>query len=1086
MTPNERLAKSLLQLGYGERSTIEQSLRRCEAAQGWDLGEFLLRVRALTPEQVQYARAHSLDESNSAATLISKRSTGRVSRSFVQSESQEVNEVNLPASATAQYLKRLEELGVGGMGAVYRVEDRRLQRHAAMKVLLKETIDPDVRQRFLREAQFTARLVHPSIPSVYELGTTPEGELYFLMQVVEGRTLEDHIEDFHARGAPPEALNALLEVLVKASEAIAYAHSQGYIHRDLKPSNIMIGQFGEVMVMDWGIAKALGKDDDPFVLSLGLSPEKLEKEGGLTVEGTVLGTPGYMPPEQAGGEKVSEEADIFALGALLTCILTGKPPITGGNMFNVLAATVKEEIFTPRMRNRRISRELDGLARAALKAKPEDRLSSAEMFVRDLRAYLGGRLLATVGYSPFEKARRRLAQHSTSIIVVLGFLSVVLMVVVLAQRLSLQQRFQNELITSNSDLKKEKGNLEEANLKASKELEDLRRSRILMLRAESVGTSDEDLEAALRYIEEALELNPSLELKLRACRMLIVFRKWPKAKALAKELSRAERFKFESLFLENLVMELESDGEEEFFAPLRRLANFYDDGVENDYTVFAAGYRHYIDREFAKALVLFRKLTARKERSIFFSYRASCHFFLKEYEEASRWAKRAVAANPKNYYAHFNLARAYMELRESHSALVHISNALALKPNVRAILSYRAQILKDLDDFEAAMKDLNALLRMPGDHGRLLTRRSDLHRLSGKPKLAEADARRALGMPNPRRNSFQMLALALMDQMRWEDAILVTDNGITRFPKDALLHTYKAESLRRLKRYKESLQQFDLALGYGNSTIPALNNRALVLSRLGQHKSAIREFSTVLSQRQIPSTYIERALSYEMMGDFSKALIDLDIAAKLDPGRRADCYVYKARVLKKLKRVDESLAICNEFLNGVPQLKILLLNRAQIYMSKGRFEMARRDFESLVNVNPAEVTGLYNLVIIETKLKNIKSARRSFERLKARSQDRSYLLFSEAFLLIEEGHDERGVAKLRTFLKEFPNHPNAALARQNVASYEAYLRKKAEEAKSAKETKKGEPVEPKEDPSKGPKSEEGRAEPKNGSLGKEK
>lgn len=1086
MTPNERLAKSLLQLGYGERSTIEQSLRRCEATQGWDLGEFLLRVRALTPEQVQHARAHSLDESNSTATLVSRRSTGRVSRSFVQAGSQEINEANVPASATAQYLKRLEELGVGGMGAVYRVEDKRLQRHAAMKVLLKEAIDPDIRQRFLREAQFTARLVHPSIPSVYELGTTPEGELYFLMQVVEGRTLEDHIEDFHARGAPPEALNALLEVLVKASEAIAYAHSQGYIHRDLKPSNIMIGQFGEVMVMDWGIAKALGKDDDPFVMSLGLSPEKLEKEGGLTVEGTVLGTPGYMPPEQAGGEKVSEEADIFALGALLTCILTGKPPITGGNMFNVLAATVKGEIFTPRMRNRRISRELDGLARAALKAKPEERLSSAEMFVRDLRAYLGGRFLATVRYSPFEKARRKLARHSTTIIAALVFLSVILMVVVLAQRLSLQQRFQNELITSNSDLKKEKGNLEEANLKASKELEGLRRSRILMLRAESAGSSEEDLAAALRDIEEALELNPSLELKLRACRMLIFFRKWPKAKALAKELSRAESFKYEGLFLQNLVMESESDGEEEFFSPLRRLANFYDDGIENDYTVFAVGYRHYIDKEFAKALVFFRKLTGRKERSYFFGYRASCHFFLKEYGEASRWAKEAVGSNPKNYYAHFNLARAYMELRESHSALVHISIALALKPGVRAILSSRAQILTDLDDFGAAIKDLNALLRLPGDHGRLLTRRSELQRLSGKPKLAETDARRALGMPNPRPNAFRMLALALMDQLRWEDTLLVTGNGIARFPKDAFLHTYKAEALRRLKRYKESLQQFDLAMSYGNSTIPVLNNRALVLSRLGQHKSAIREFSTVLSQRQIPATYIERALSYELTENFEKALIDLDVAAKLDPKRRADCYVYKSRILAKLQRLDESLAISNEFLNGVPQLKILLLNRAQIYMSKGNFEMARRDFESLVNLNPDEVPGLYNLVIIETKLKQIKSARRAFERLKARSQDRKYLLFSEAFLLIEEGQDERGIAMLRTFLKEFPKHPNAPLAKQNIATYEAYLRKKAEESKSPKNGEKGEKVDPSEDALKGRKEDAGGAKPKSGSLGKEK
>ncbi|MDF1661517.1 MAG: protein kinase, partial [Planctomycetota bacterium] len=942
MTPNERLAKMLLQLGYCERSIIEQSLKRCQVGSGWDLGDFLLRTKVISAEQLNYARALSNDDSNSNATLISARSASVMGSSPNQSGNRDFGPESLHGTGPDQYLTRIEELGVGGMGAVFRVEDKRLGRHAAMKVLLKETIDPDLRQRFLREAQITARLVHPSIPSVYEVGTTPDGELYFLMQVVEGRTLEDHIEDFHARGAPPEALNGLLEVLVKASEAIAYAHSQGYIHRDLKPSNIMIGQFGEVMVMDWGIAKELGKEEDPFVLSLGLSPEKLEKEAGLTVEGTVLGTPGFMPPEQAGGDKVSEESDVFALGALLTCILTGEPPITGGNMFNVLAATVKEEIFTPRMRNRRISRELDGLARAALKGNPEERLSSAEMFFRDLRAYLNQRFLATVHYSFFEKARRRLAQHSSLIIGGLIFLTVILLLVVLTQRLSLQQKFQAELITSNTDLKKEKGSLVKENIEKNKELEGLRRSRILMLRAESTGNSAKELDTARRYVDEALSLNRTEELKLRACRLFINFRDWKKAKALAKELALSKRLVYEALFLENLILELEADRDEELFEPMRRLAIFYDNGVENDYTVFAAGFRHYLDKEFRKALALFRKLTARKERSYFLTYRASCHFFLKDYEKSILWANKAVAANPKNAYAHVNLARSYSETKERQKSLIHIVAACSLKPNVRLFLSYRAQILSELDDFPSAIRDINSLLNRPGDHGRLYARRAELYRLSKNLKKAEQDARRALTTPTLGFFAFRVHALTLMDQKRWDDAITSIDQGLARFPKRGLLHSLKAECYRRLKRYDLALNEFDQAIFLGESGLPTLNNRAIVMARLKKHKLAIAEFSMVLSRAEFPTTYGERALSYEAIGNYENALKDLNTGIKLTPDR-ADFYVYKARVLRKMGRLEDALKICNDSLAMADRLRTLLFTRAQIHMGQNNLELARRD-----------------------------------------------------------------------------------------------------------------------------------------------
>ena len=212
------------------------------------------------------------------------------------------------------------ELGRGGMGAVYRVLDRRMGREAALKLVLEA--DAATLARFRREARLTAQLDHPAIPPVYEAGTTPSGQPYLLMRVVEGDPLSRRIERLHAEGPPPiartGALAALLQSLVQVSEAMAYAHSQGVIHRDLKPANVMVGRFGEVQVMDWGLARELSESeqvDQDLRQSVG---EVISGAEGLTQVGAVMGTLGYMPPEQAEGEVVGPAADVFALERSLT------------------------------------------------------------------------------------------------------------------------------------------------------------------------------------------------------------------------------------------------------------------------------------------------------------------------------------------------------------------------------------------------------------------------------------------------------------------------------------------------------------------------------------------------------------------------------------------------------------------------------------------------------------------------------------------------------------------------------------------------------------------------------------------------
>ena len=182
-----------------------------------------------------------------------------------------------------------EQIGAGGMGEVYHSSDPVLDRDLAVKVM-KAGADADAgaEGRFLREARVTGSLQHPGIVPVYNLGRLADGRLHYTMKLVRGRTLKDLLRD---SPAGPERVPRLLAVFEKVCQAVAYAHSRGVIHRDLKPSNVMVGEFGEVQVMDWGLAKRLGPlQDGPPGTS------------GETQEGTLLGTPAYMPPEQAAGQ----------------------------------------------------------------------------------------------------------------------------------------------------------------------------------------------------------------------------------------------------------------------------------------------------------------------------------------------------------------------------------------------------------------------------------------------------------------------------------------------------------------------------------------------------------------------------------------------------------------------------------------------------------------------------------------------------------------------------------------------------------------------------------------------------------------
>ena len=248
-------------------------------------------------------------------------------------------------------LGRYEDLGVlgaGGMGEVRKVRDPILKRELAMKILHpQQDYRNEFSRRFTEEAQVCAQLQHPNIVPIHEMGTLKDGRLYFTMKEIKGRPLSESIVSVHRaiknqRWVPSPSgwtFRKLIHAFHEVCRAVAYAHSKGVLHRDLKPDNIMLGEYGEVLVVDWGLAKILGRDDD---LELDDSEfetgERIQKSHNMTRRGQVAGTPAYMSPEQARGEinQLDARTDIYALGTILYEIMSGRPAYEGKTSLDVL------------------------------------------------------------------------------------------------------------------------------------------------------------------------------------------------------------------------------------------------------------------------------------------------------------------------------------------------------------------------------------------------------------------------------------------------------------------------------------------------------------------------------------------------------------------------------------------------------------------------------------------------------------------------------------------------------------------------------------------------------------------------------
>lgn len=876
---------------------------------------------------------------------------------------------------------------------MFRVRDTRWEREAALK-LLKTPPQSSLEQeqarqrRFLREAKITARLNHPAVPAIHETGQTPSGQLYMLMSVVEGRTLGAEIQAAHELGLSEDDRRRLLEVFVKVAEALDYAHSLGILHRDLKPENIMVGQHGEVLVMDWGLAKILGQGDDDLALreafehSLADSDKAgLVTDLSLTQAGSFLGTPGYAAPEQIDGIELGPRSDVFSLACILSEILTGQRAIRGDSLTEICAVTASG-VGSPRLVEPGLGSELDWIVRRAGEPDLKNRTASAGDLVAQVKAYLAGVEVPGYPYSMIERLMRGVRRWSTWIIsatmlvLVLSLIGILLLNLERAKertrRVALEKA-QEQLKRTAAEARERE--VQEQLDKARAVLEGFNKAR----RAAQRGAPEERV---VKLVEETLKnSSKGKQDLLSAAEIYKQARLFERSLALLKRVVKAHPPAYEALYQWHELLLEEANEQFVWTAPITALLKEANKrGDENEYTLYAKALQLTKDEKYQEALEVYSKIEQFTEafapmysnRGVLYgqlgkldksmadldrvlelvpSYasaylnRGNLWHGRKQYDKALADFQRAIELRPSFADAHFNAGNVCRDLKKWQTALEFYSKAIQYKPTKTEAYDNRASVWERLRKYQNALNDYQQALALTPKDPRLYNHRALLYHRLNQPQKALADYRAAIAAD----------------------------------PEYAIAFFNRAKLYERLKQPDQALADLRSCLAVDPKFYRAYGMRGLILLARGDKQQAMQNYNKCLQLQPNFEGYVNRANLRDSQGDFEGALKDYNAAIELN-SKNPQVYMERAIYWQHRKQPLKAIDDYSRAAALRPRDPSIYYDRGNLWLKQGQLQKAAQDFEQAKALNANYPNAYLGLGNVFGKAKRFPEALANFER----------------------------------------------------------------------------------------------------------
>ncbi|MDF1661947.1 MAG: tetratricopeptide repeat protein [Planctomycetota bacterium] len=785
--------------------TYREDQRSC---QGLDLFGMLEQRRLLNPQMAQSLRQQLADYQ--AQNRGPTENGGALGPHPQESKEEscvkllgQVLEVNPWFEPHGDWLwERSEKIGAGGMGVVYRARDQRLGRDAALKLLLTQD-DPGALRRFIREVKVTACLDHPAIPPVYEAGKSAQGEHYMVMKLIAGQTLAERIQAHWDGTRNKEEPRDLLEALLRVSEALSYAHSQGIVHRDLKPENIMIGQFGEVLVLDWGIAKDLkesGAESDEHMTSAVTIDEAASV--GVTVVGAMIGTPGYMAPEQIEGS-ACPQSDVFALGVLLVEIVTGEESILGDSVLSKVAATATGHYRFPRDIRNWAPRELDSLSRAALVVDLNERLSSAQSFTENLQAYLAGKPVPVHRYSLLEKAKRFVAGHP-------GFFVVLLVLVILCSSAAVLFVVINQSERATLDAQSDATEARVSEARVTQAFQRLNKLDLLLDRGASRSQFFVELESVFE-----LGGRDNYGLVLLAAKLCGKGGYDGKARDLLKSAVYLHPKAYEALFLLH-ELELKETPDvmfrktEALLQLDRRRRQFSD---VNEFTLMIDAVEFFEAGKYKDALIVLSSLEEYSKSFAFgYCYRGTMKSKLGDLDGAMADYLFSLKIKPDYGHAYYNCGVIAQKRKQRASAIKFYDQAIKFSPSHAKALCNRGLLRERNKDLTGALEDYSAAHKSDPKLVEALTNRSRLWEKRKEYAKAKRDLDLAIQLRPKRSDSYVDRGNLSLAQGRYARALADFNRAIQFNPKNPRAYRRRAYLHRLRKRVPEAIEDYGRAI----------------------------------------------------------------------------------------------------------------------------------------------------------------------------------------------------------------------------------------------------------------------------------